>query len=49
MLTAIAQLHAVLPCQFRTEVGVAHIGVVEVVEGRVAVALLVEGIEAEVV
>ena len=37
-----------LLCQFWFEVGIAHIGIVEVVESGIAVALFVESIKAEV-
>ena len=37
-----------LLCQLGFEVGIAHVRVIEVVEGWVTVTLFVEGIEAEV-
>ena len=42
------QSRTMLLSQLRLEVGIAHIRIIEVVEGWIAVALLVEGIDAQV-
>ena len=42
------QTHVMLLCQLGFEVGIAHVGIVEVVESGIAVALFIESIEAQV-